>query len=277
MLASGRSPAVGQARAARAPPPRRRSAASNILGVGPAPARRSRSRDRHGAGAARARSCAPACRGRCWSRAGPNQIEPRALAFADRLVSDAAAAGIGVIMLVDSTPCWASSAPTRCWRRCMPGRSQQGQRLAAERSRELRRVRRLSGAHATARDWRRSKSGTSPTRPTKTTSPGPKKPQRYAAILRAAYPAIKRADPNVPVLAGSLVGSNGVFLRALYAAGIKGYYDGLSVHFYNADPRLAALDPRSAVRQRRHTPLWLDEFGWSSCWPRQRSSRNRHA
>ena len=32
---------------------------------------------------------------------------------------------------------------------------------------------------------------------------GPEKPQRYAAILRAAYPAIKRANPNVPVLAGS--------------------------------------------------------------------------
>ncbi len=52
-------------------------------------------------------------------------------------------------------------------------------------------------------------------------------------MLRAAYPAIKQANPNVPVLAGSLVGSNGVFLRALYAAGIKGYYDGLAVHFYN--------------------------------------------
>ena len=62
---------------------------------------------------------------------------------------------------------------------------------------------------------------------------GPEKPQRYAAILRAAYPAIKQVDPAVPVLAGSLVGSNGLFLRALYAAGIKGYYDGLSVHFYN--------------------------------------------
>ena len=35
------------------------------------------------------------------------------------------------------------------------------------------------------------------------------------------------------MLAGSLVGSNGAFLRALYAAGIKGYYNGLSVHFYN--------------------------------------------
>ena len=45
-------------------------------------------------------------------------------------------------------------------------------------------------------DWRRSRSGTSPTRPTKTTSRDPTKPQRYAAILRAAYPAIKQAEPG---------------------------------------------------------------------------------
>ena len=57
-----------------------------------------------------------------------------------------------------------------------------------------------------ARSWRRSKSGTSPTRATNTISPAPKKPARYAAILRAAYPAIKQANPSVPVLAGSLVG-----------------------------------------------------------------------
>ena len=80
---------------------------------------------------------------------------------------------------------------------------------------------------------------------------GPEKPQRYAAILRAAYPAIKQAAPSVPVLGGSLVGSNGLFLRALYAAGIKGYYDGLAVHFYNLVARLAALDPRSPAGQRR--------------------------
>ena len=88
--------------------------------------------------------------------------------------------------------------------------------------------------------------------------------------MRAAYPAIKQANPNVPVLAGSLVGSNGVFLRALYAAGIKGYYDGLAVHFYTLT--LAALrEFREAQLANGDTkPLWLDEFGWSSCWPRYR-------
>jgi hypothetical protein len=99
---------------------------------------------------------------------------------------------------------------------------------------------------------------------------GPEKPQRYAAILRAAYPAIKQANPNVPVLAGSLVGANGVFLRALYAAGIKGYYDGLAVHYYTLT--LASLRSIHEVQLANGDtkPLWLDEFGWSSCYPRQR-------
>ncbi len=104
---------------------------------------------------------------------------------------------------------------------------------------------------------------------------GPDKPQRYAAILRAAYPAIKLVNPQVPVLAGSLVGSNGVFLRALYAAGIKGYYDGLSVHFYTLV--LASLRAIHEVQLASGDtkPLWLNEFGWSSCWPRHRTQQEQ--
>ena len=49
-----------------------------------------------------------------WSVMEPRaagQLDPRALAFTDRLAADAAASGVKVIMLVESTPCWASSAP----------------------------------------------------------------------------------------------------------------------------------------------------------------------
>jgi hypothetical protein len=96
---------------------------------------------------------------------------------------------------------------------------------------------------------------------------GPDKPQRYAAILRAAYPALKAAAPKVPVLAGAIVGYNGAFLKALYAAGIKGFYDGLSVHYYD----LVLSDLRNIRQVQRANgdskPLWLAEFGWSSCAP----------
>src|ERR1022692_2588369 len=73
----------------------------------------------------------------------------------------------------------------------------------------------------------------------------------------------------MPVLAGSLVGSNGAFLRKLYAAGIKGYYNGLAVHFYNLT--LASLRYTHEVQLANgdSTPLWLTGFGWSSCLPRQ--------
>jgi len=72
------------------------------------------------------------------------------------------------------------------------------------------------------------------------------------------------------VIAGSLVGSNGVFLRALYEAGIKGYYDGLAIHYYNLT--LASVRAIRAVQLANgdQTPLWLDEFGWTSCFPRLR-------
>jgi hypothetical protein len=99
---------------------------------------------------------------------------------------------------------------------------------------------------------------------------GPDKVHRYAALLKAAYAAVKRANAQVPVLAGSLVGSNGVFLRDLYAAGIKGYYDGLAVHYYNLT--LASVRSIREVQSANGDtkPLWLDEFGWSTCYPHER-------
>ena len=213
------------------------------------------------AGSCTRRSCAPTSPGRCSSRAAPGSIDPRALAFTDRLVGDAAAAGIRVIMTVDSTPCWASSAPRRAAaRHARPDRASAGQRLAAARPGRLRRVRRLPRRSATARELAAIEVWNEPDQANEALLRRARtRPQRYAAILRAAYPAIKQANPGVPVLGGSLVGSNGVFLRALYAAGIKGYYDGLSVHFYTLtlaslraihEVQLANGDTHAAVARR---------------------------
>ncbi len=200
---------------------------------------------------------------------GPEPVNARPLAFTDRLVSDAAAAGIRVIMTVDSTPCWASSAPSSLLRKCLAGRpSKANSWPPAEPADYAAFVAYLAQRYGTQlaaiEIWNE------PDQANEAYFAGPSKPARYAALLRAAYPAIKQANPNVPVLAGSLVGSNGAFLRALYAAGIKGYYDGLAVHFYNLT--LASLRSIHEVQLANGdtTPLWLDEFGWSSCWPRQK-------
>ncbi|MCW3019713.1 MAG: glycoside hydrolase family 5 protein [Solirubrobacterales bacterium] len=206
-----------------------------------------------------------------WSVLEPQQgqIEPSAQAFTDRLVDDAAAAHIGVIMVVDSTPCWASSAPTPLLEGCNPLADGAAQSWPpsdpAAYAAFVAYLARRYGPHLAALEvWNE------PDQSNEAYFAGPDKAERYAAVLRAAYPAIKAADPSVPVLAGSLVGSNGAFLRLLYAAGIKGYYDGLSVHFYTLtlgslrsirEAQLAAGDTK---------PLWLDEFGWTSCWPRER-------
>jgi hypothetical protein len=97
---------------------------------------------------------------------------------------------------------------------------------------------------------------------------GPNKAARYANILKAAYTSVKAASPSTKVLGGTFVGGNGNFLRALYAQGIKGYYDILSVHFY--DETLYSVRETRKVQRANgdNKPMWLGEFGYSSCYPR---------
>jgi hypothetical protein len=200
---------------------------------------------------------------------GPDKVDPHALAILDRLFSDATASGIQVIATAASTPCWASSAPVALLRKCAPGRFGKANTWPPrDPSQYAAFVGYLAARYGTRlaaiEVWNE------PDQANELYFAGPSKPQRYAAMLRAAYPAVKQANPNVPVLAGSLVGSNGVFLRALYAAGIKGYYDGLAVHFYNLLLGSLRAIHETQLANGDSKPLWLDEFGWSSCWPRQR-------
>jgi polysaccharide biosynthesis protein PslG len=201
---------------------------------------------------------------------GPGANDPKALAYTDRVVHAAAADGIHVILLLDGTPCWASSAPARLRRKCVSGRSSKANSWPPTKPADF----------ASFASYLASRYGTlltaievwnEPDQANEDYFAGPHKAEHYAALLRAAYPAIKQANPQVSVLAGSLVGSNGVFLRSLYAAGIKGFYDGLAVHFYTLT--LAAVRAIHEVQLANGdtTPLWLDEFGWSSCWPRHRT------
>ncbi len=206
-----------------------------------------------------------------WATLEPTagQIEPKALAFADSLVNQAAAAGIKVVALTMWTPCWASSAPAWLLSKCRPGHGGRAQAWppvnpATYGSFAAFVAARYGSKLAAIEVWNE------PDQSNEDYLAGPNKAQHYAGLLRAAYPAIKSVDPQMTVLGGSLVGSNGVFLRALYAAGIKGYYDGLSVHFYTLVLGSLRYLHEVQLRNGDHTPLWLNEFGWSSCWPRQR-------
>jgi len=199
----------------------------------------------------------------------PNDVDAAALAFTDRLVGAAAAAGIRVIFTVDSTPCWASSAPASLLRNCVPRKSTPANAWpptdpASYAAAVAYLAHRYGAKLAGIEIWNE------PDQSNQVYFAGPNKAQRYAAILKAAYTSIKQADPSVRVLAGSLVGSNGLFLRALYARGIKGYYDGLSVHFYSLTLASVRAIHEVQLANGDSRPLWLDEFGWSSCFPAQR-------
>jgi hypothetical protein len=206
-----------------------------------------------------------------WAVFEPLEAEhmaPQALAFEDRLVADAASAGIRVIMDVDGTPCWASSAPTPLLGGCRPGSESAANswppvNVASYAAFVAYLARRYGPSLAAIEVWNE------PDQANEAYWAGPEKVARYAALLRAAYPAIKAADPSVPVLAGSLVGSNGAFLRLLYADGIKGYYDGLSVHYYTMTLNDVRAIHETQLANGDNKPLWLDEFGWTSCLPHE--------
>ncbi len=200
---------------------------------------------------------------------GAGQLEPSAVAFVDRLTADAAADGIRVIMMVESTPCWASAAPASILAGCVPGRGSAANswppRKPSTYAAFVAWLARRYGAQLEAIEvWNE------PDQINEEYFAGPNKAARYAAILRAAYPAIKQADPNVLVLGGSIVGANGKFLRLLYVDGIKGYYNGLSVHFYTLTVAALRYIHEVQLANGDTKPLWLDEFGFSSCWPKEK-------
>ncbi|WP_076477397.1 cellulase family glycosylhydrolase [Williamsia sterculiae] len=103
------------------------------------------------------------------------------------------------------------------------------------------------------------------------------KPQRFAALLRAAYPAIKRVQPNSTIVSGGLSRSVGVdsppsFLAAVYAAGGGGSFDAVGMHPYvfpgglRSNPENAWSDVRRvhdlmAAHGDGGKKIWLTEFG----------------
>lgn len=109
--------------------------------------------------------------------------------------------------------------------------------------------------------------------------------RRYTALLRAAYAAVKRADPHARVLMGPLVGNDYEYLEQVYAHGGKGSFDGVAVHTdtacldrgptnYYREPATGRIARFTFLgyRELRATmlahgddkPVWMTELGWSS-------------
>lgn len=99
-------------------------------------------------------------------------------------------------------------------------------------------------------------------------------PAAYARMLRAAYPAIKAANPQARVLAAGIVSPEPAvsYYQALAANGAWNSFDIIAVHPY-ADPMSPeqgqigsmGIGAVSALADRYGTkPIWATEFGWST-------------
>jgi hypothetical protein len=111
-------------------------------------------------------------------------------------------------------------------------------------------------------------------------------PAAYTALLKAAHPAIKAADPSATVVLGGLTGNDYEFLSQLYADGAKGSFDAVGVH---TDSICNVVSPYEILRNGRDdrrinrwaflgyrtvheimqangdgSPIWMTELGWST-------------
>jgi polysaccharide biosynthesis protein PslG len=96
----------------------------------------------------------------------------------------------------------------------------------------------------------------------------------YTGMVQAIYTSVKPTHPDIQVLAGALSYADVTFLGELYDAGMKGSYDGISLHPYadGADPAnlmvthsfLGGIEAMHAaqVANGDDTPEWVTEFGW---------------
>jgi hypothetical protein len=109
-------------------------------------------------------------------------------------------------------------------------------------------------------------------------------PDVYANLLRAAYPAVKAADPAAKVGVGGLLGNDYTYLDQLYRQGAGGSFDFVGVHTDEScitdDPRVRRRDVDGRIsrwsftgyREVRQTmldhgddkPIWMTELGWST-------------
>jgi hypothetical protein len=246
-----------------------------------------------------------------WDRLEPNapaagQVQPDAsyVSEFDSVLQSAAAKGIRVIAVLHKTPCWASSAPDDRRAPCVPGASSSdyqryapitpsdyaaiaawvaqrwGPKLAAlEIWNEPNFTRFLYVNDAAASPDTDTVTTGDPQAPGADDSEGTDEAIAYTQLLRAAYPAVKAKAPDLPVLAGALAYSAAGFLDGLYADGIHGYFDALSVHPYDDQPGYERTDNKAlsfalgvpVVRDETvwHGDadkwLWLTEFGWPTC------------
>jgi len=217
-----------------------------------------------------------------WSTLQPDRRGKRNrsyLARIDRVVREARKRNLELIFTFWTTPCWASTAPDYLKQGCRGswwerGVSRYPPRRASDYADALAfLVRRYRGRVGAWEVWNE------PNLDDFLVSD--RRAADYARLLRAAYPAAKRAYRGTTVLGGSLATADFRFTQALFRHGVRNHFDAWSIHPYSHDRSpLDAGEPRwrntsfvrgiplvrkVLLRNRDAEPLWLTELGWSTC------------
>ncbi|MBI5650973.1 MAG: O-antigen ligase family protein [Chloroflexi bacterium] len=209
-----------------------------------------------------------------------NAIEPRANEFAwtkwDRIVARARANGLDVIAVIDTTPEWARHPGERDLVTAAPANVDDYARFVAAFAKRYDALKFIQiwdnpNVHPF---WGRRNAD----------------PFEYAALLRASALAARAANPNVKIISAGLAASNelirehpdysdALFLRGMYDAGARDYFDILGVKPYGMwsgpEDRRVAMDAfnfsraillreEMVARGDANKLVWAVEFGWNA-------------
>jgi hypothetical protein len=206
----------------------------------------------------------------------------------DAYVSAAAARGLRVLLTTTGPPCWATSYPNPdCGHYIGTNAAIYPPRSPSDES---------DYAAFIAQRWRSDLAGVEalnePNDSQYFAVPASDDPARdYVNVEKAVFAGVKSVAPEVPVVAGALAYSDGNFLKRAYADGVKSSSDAISIHPYDlrfsnpfsywGDPSqpftgdsehsfatgVPWIESIMSANGDASKPLWLTEFGFSSCYP----------
>jgi hypothetical protein len=194
---------------------------------------------------------------------GKGQISDWYLRRIDRFVAGASARGMKVLMTLWASPCWASVALPVLKAGCGQDWNQDSVIYPPSNPADF----------ADIEAWLTKRYGTKLAAVEVWNEPNlgidmfwkaQDRAAAYADLVKGSYARAKLlGNPAVPIVIGALVRPDIAFLNALYANGIRGNYDGISIHPYGIElspTKLSAF--RAAQRSAGDAaPLWISEFG----------------
>ena len=196
----------------------------------------------------------------------PGVYDEARLTQYDSVVSRARAAGQRVLFMVQDTPGWANggqgaNVPPSSPQSIAPFLTMLAERYHPQGVEAVE----IWNEPDTSRFWK----------------PAPD-PRAYAALLKAAYPAVKAGAAGMKVVFGGTSGNDHAFIGEAYAAGAQGHFDVMATHPYTGSlsPDVAWRNGAGRLSEWAFTsyreirslmlskgddkPIWFTELGWAT-------------